>query len=247
MQRIENVYVIGVDCIVDYYNIFIKDYRLKLIDETVFKHEGSKWTFVSENIANKEVIDYIFNEYKSDIIVNLVVEVGIKTNLEPYIQSNHIGFYNILEAYRHSYDNGEKWIEYLIYNSSSSIFRFIKKSLYNIDDKVDNPVLLYVATKKSNELMDHAYSKLYNIPSIGLRFFTVCGLVGRLDAVYFGFINKLRNVETIKLLKYRNCKCDFTYAGDIVEVVIYVIKNFIIYNIGNSYPENLLEFVDILQ
>ena len=221
--------------------------------------------FYYGNISDRKLIDKIFEEHRPDIVVNLAAQAGVRysiSNPDAYIESNLIGFYNILEACRHSYDDGNKGVEHLVYASSSSVYGSNKKVPYSTDDKVDNPVSLYAATKKSNELMAHAYSKLYNIPSTGLRFFTVYGPAGRPDMAYFGFTNKLRNNETIKIFNYGNCKRDFTYIDDIVEGVPRVMKKaperktgedglpippYAVYNIGNSHPENLLEFVDILQ
>jgi nucleoside-diphosphate-sugar epimerase len=218
-----------------------------------------------EAIADKALVDSIFNKYKPDIVVNLAAQAGVRysiSNPDAYIESNLIGFYNILEACRHSYDDGAKGVEHLVYASSSSVYGSNKKVPYSTEDKVDNPVSLYAATKKSNELMAHAYSKLYNIPSTGLRFFTVYGPAGRPDMAYFGFTNKLLKGETIQIFNYGNCKRDFTYVDDIVEGVILVMqappekKNgedglpippYAVYNIGNNQPENLLDFVDILQ
>ena len=257
--------IIGVDNMNDYYDVKIKEYRLKEIEDEVIKHKGSKFVFYKANIAHKQVIDSIFNEYKPDVVVNLAAQAGVRysiSNPDAYIESNLIGFYNILEACRHSYDNGEKGVEHLVYASSSSVYGSNKKVPYSTDDKVDNPVSLYAATKKSNELMAHAYSKLYNIPSTGLRFFTVYGPAGRPDMAYFGFTNKLLKGDKIQIFNYGNCKRDFTYVDDIVEGVKRVMQKpplrqngedglpippYKVYNIGNSHPENLLEFVDILQ
>ena len=220
---------------------------------------------VSGDISDKNVIDKIFSDYKPSVVVNLAAQAGVRysiTNPDAYIQSNLIGFYNILEACRHSYDNGETGVEHLVYASSSSVYGTNKKVPYSTDDKVDNPVSLYAATKKSNELMAHAYCKLYNIPATGLRFFTVYGPAGRPDMAYFGFTNKLLKGETIQIFNYGNCKRDFTYVDDIVEGVKRVMQGaperkngedglplppYAVYNIGNQNPENLLDFVDILQ
>ena len=244
--------VIGLDNMNDYYDVRIKEARLTELQ----KFEN--YTFVKGNLADKELIDSIFEQYHPDIVVNLGAQAGVRysiTNPDAYIESNMIGFYNILEACRH-YP-----VEHLVYASSSSVYGSNKKVPYSTDDKVDNPVSLYAATKKSNELMAHAYSKLYNIPSTGLRFFTVYGPAGRPDMAYFGFTNKLVNGETIKIFNYGNCKRDFTYVDDIVEGVVRVMakapekKNgedglpippYAVYNIGNSNPENLLDFVQIL-
>ena len=256
--------IIGIDNMNDYYDVSIKEYRLKKIEDLVEK-TNNKWSFYIGNIADKNLIDKIFDEHKPDIVVNLAAQAGVRysiSNPDAYIESNLVGFYNILEACRHSYDNGQKGVDHLVYASSSSVYGSNKKVPYSTDDKVDNPVSLYAATKKSNELMAHAYSKLYNIPSTGLRFFTVYGPAGRPDMAYFGFTNKLRNNETIKVFNYGNCKRDFTYIDDIVEGIVRVMKKapekkkgedglpippYKVYNIGNNHPENLLEFVDILQ
>lgn len=264
LKDYENIHIIGIDNMNDYYDVSIKEYRLKKIEELVEK-TNNKWSFYIGNIADKQLVDKIFNEYKPNIVVNLAAQAGVRysiTNPDAYIESNMIGFYNILEACRHSYDNGQKGVDHLVYASSSSVYGSNKKIPYSTNDKVDNPVSLYAATKKSNELMAHAYSKLYNIPSTGLRFFTVYGPAGRPDMAYFGFTNKLRNNETIKIFNYGNCKRDFTYIDDIVEGIVRVMKKapkrmngedglpippYKVYNIGNNQPENLLEFVDILQ
>lgn len=257
--------IIGIDNMNDYYDVSIKEYRLKKILSLMEKYEASSWSFIKGNIADKTMIDSIFKNYKPDIVVNLAAQAGVRysiSNPDAYIESNLIGFYNILEACRHSYDDGAKGVDHLVYASSSSVYGSNKKVPYSTDDKVDNPVSLYAATKKSNELMAHAYSKLYNIPSTGLRFFTVYGPAGRPDMAYFGFTNKLRKGKTIEIFNYGNCKRDFTYVDDIVEGVKRVIQKppvrkngedglpippYAVYNIGNSSPENLLEFVDILQ
>ena len=244
--------VVGLDNMNDYYDVRIKEARLAELQ----KFEN--YTFVKGNLADKALINSIFEQYHPDIVVNLGAQAGVRysiTNPDAYIESNMIGFYNILEACRH-YP-----VEHLVYASSSSVYGSNKKVPYSTDDKVDNPVSLYAATKKSNELMAHAYSKLYNIPSTGLRFFTVYGPAGRPDMAYFGFTNKLVNGETIKIFNYGNCKRDFTYVDDIVEGVVRVMKKppekkngedglpippYAVYNIGNSNPENLLDFVQIL-
>ena len=251
---VKNIKVIGIDSITDYYDVNIKYERLKEIEAI-----GGDWTFVHDSIAYKEIIEEIFSKNKISVVVNLAAQAGVRysiTNPDAYIQSNLIGFYNILEACRHHE------VEYLVYASSSSVYGSNKKVPYSTDDKVDNPVSLYAATKKSNELMAHAYSKLYNIPSTGLRFFTVYGPAGRPDMAYFGFTNKLVKGETIKIFNYGNCKRDFTYVDDIVEGIMRVMQHapekqngedglpippYKVYNIGNSHPENLLEFVSILQ
>lgn len=258
------VNLIGIDNLNDYYDVSIKDWRLSQIQQCADEHSDSSWTFVRGSIADKELINQIFKNYQPDIVVNLAAQAGVRysiSNPDVYIESNIIGFYNILEACRHSYDDGAKGVEHFVYASSSSVYGSNKKVPYSTDDKVDNPVSLYAATKKSNELLAHAYSKLYNIPSTGLRFFTVYGPAGRPDMAYFGFTNKLRNGQTIEIFNYGNCKRDFTYVDDIVEGVIRVIGGapekktgedglpvppYNIYNIGNSSPENLLDFVQIL-
>ena len=249
-----NIKVIGIDSITDYYDVNIKYERLKEIESL-----DRDWTFVRASIADKDVVERIFSENKISVVVNFAAQAGVRysiTNPDAYVQSNLIGFYNILEACRHHE------VEHLVYASSSSVYGSNKKVPYSIDDKVDNPVSLYAATKKSNELMAHAYSKLYNIPSTGLRFFTVYGPAGRPDMAYFGFTDKLVKGETIKIFNYGNCKRDFTYVDDIVEGVVRVMQHapekengedglpippYKVYNIGNSHPENLLEFVTILQ
>lgn len=259
------IHIVGIDNLNDYYDVSIKEYRLKQIESLVEKNSGSVWKFIKGSIADKKMVDEVFSEYKPSVVVNLAAQAGVRysiTNPDVYIESNLIGFYNILEACRHSYDNGECGVEHLVYASSSSVYGSNKKVPYSTDDKVDNPVSLYAATKKSNELMAHAYSKLYNIPSTGLRFFTVYGPAGRPDMAYFGFTNKLLAGDTIQIFNYGNCKRDFTYVDDIVEGVKRVMRAppekkkgedglpippYKVYNIGNSHPENLLEFVDILQ
>lgn len=265
LKEVNPVHIIGIDNMNDYYDVSIKEYRLKQIEGLAAEHPDSSWRFVKGSIADKELVDSLFEEYNPAVVVNLAAQAGVRysiTNPDVYIQSNLIGFYNILEACRHSYDGGQAGVEHLVYASSSSVYGTNKKVPYSTEDKVDNPVSLYAATKKSNELMAHAYSKLYNIPSTGLRFFTVYGPAGRPDMAYFGFTNKLRNNETIQIFNYGNCKRDFTYVDDIVEGVKRVmqaapekkmgedglpIPPYAVYNIGNSHPENLLEFVDILQ
>lgn len=261
----ESMTVIGLDNMNDYYDVAIKDYRLDEIDKLLTDNIQVKWEFVKGDLADKHLIDKLFAEYEFDIVVNLAAQAGVRysiINPDAYINSNIIGFYNILEACRHSYDNGKKGVEHLVYASSSSVYGGNKKVPFSTDDKVDNPVSLYAATKKSNELMAHSYSKLYNIPSTGLRFFTVYGPAGRPDMAYFGFTNKLIKGETIQIFNYGNCKRDFTYVDDIVEGVMRVMQGapqrnngddglplppYAVYNIGNSAPENLLDFVDILQ
>ena len=265
LRTTEPVHIVGIDNMNDYYDVSIKEYRLQQIEEEVKKHTDSSWHFVKSSIADKALIDQIFTDFRPAVVVNLAAQAGVRysiTNPDVYIESNLIGFYNILEACRHSYDNNATGVEHLVYASSSSVYGSNKKIPYSTDDKVDNPVSLYAATKKSNELMAHAYSKLYNIPSTGLRFFTVYGPAGRPDMAYFGFTNKLRAGDTIQIFNYGNCKRDFTFVDDIVEGVKRVMqaapkkKNgedglpippYAVYNIGNNQPENLLDFVDILQ
>lgn len=257
--------IIGLDNLNDYYDVNIKHWRLSEINTCVSEHPDSFYQFYQGDLADKALVDQIFNQHKPEIVVNLAAQAGVRysiTNPDAYIQSNLIGFYNILEACRHSYDNGAKGVEHLVYASSSSVYGTNKKVPYSTDDKVDNPVSLYAATKKSNELMAHSYSKLYNIPSTGLRFFTVYGPAGRPDMAYFGFTDKLLKGDTIQIFNYGNCKRDFTYIDDIVEGVKRVMQGapekkngedglpippYAVYNIGNSNPENLLDFVDILQ
>ena len=251
--------VVGIDNMNDYYDVRLKEERLKDLEQY------SNFTFVKGTIADKELINEIFVTYQPQIVVNLAAQAGVRysiTNPDTYIEANLIGFYNILEACRHSYEQYEGGVEHLVYASSSSVYGSNKKVPYSTDDKVDNPVSLYAATKKSNELMAHAYSKLYNIPSTGLRFFTVYGPAGRPDMAYFGFTNKLREGKKIQIFNYGNCKRDFTYVDDIVEGVMRVmakapakqvgedglpIPPYKVYNIGNNSPENLLDFVTILQ
>ena len=265
LREVHPVHIIGIDNMNDYYDVSIKEYRLQQIEKLAEQNPESSWKFIKGSIADKALIDQIFEEYKPAVVVNLAGQAGVRysiTNPDVYIESNLIGFYNILEACRHSYDNGQTGVEHLVYASSSSVYGSNKKVPYSTEDKVDNPVSLYAATKKSNELMAHAYSKLYNIPSTGLRFFTVYGPAGRPDMAYFGFTNKLKNNDTIQIFNYGNCKRDFTYVDDIVEGIKRVmqaapekvtgedglpIPPYKVYNIGNSHPENLLEFVDILQ
>ena len=258
LDTVSPVTIVGMDNLNDYYDVSIKNWRLDQIQASVAKHPGSAWTFVKGDIADRAAVDRIFAEWKPDVVVNLAALAGVRysiTNPDSYIQSNLIGFYNILEACRHSP------VAHLVYASSSSVYGTNKKVPYSTEDKVDNPVSLYAATKKSNELMAHAYSKLYNIPSTGLRFFTVYGPAGRPDMAYFGFTNKLRKGQTIQIFNYGNCKRDFTYVDDIVEGVLRVMQGapekkngedglpippYAVYNIGNSNPENLLDFVQIL-
>lgn len=265
-----DIRIIGIDHMNDYYDVRLKEYRLSMLSSQPSSADNHNFVFIKESIANKEVINKIFAEYKPDVVVNLAAQAGVRysiTNPDAYIESNLIGFYNILEACRHSYDGVNedseyKGVEHLIYASSSSVYGSNKKTPYSTDDKVDNPVSLYAATKKSDELLAHAYSKLYNIPSTGLRFFTVYGPAGRPDMAYFGFTNKLRAGQIIQIFNYGNCKRDFTYVDDIVEGVVRVMQKapekksgedglplppYKVYNIGNQNPENLLYFVDILQ
>ena len=255
LKEVEGVKVIGLDNMNDYYDVNIKNYRLEQLSEV-----GGDWTFIKGDLSDKQTINGIFSQYHPNVVVNLGAQAGVRysiTNPDAYIKSNMIGFYNILEACRN-----EEALEHLVYASSSSVYGTNKTVPYSTDDKVDNPVSLYAATKKSNELMAHAYSKLYNIPSTGLRFFTVYGPAGRPDMAYFGFTNKLVNRETIKIFNYGNCMRDFTFIDDIVEGVIRVMKGapekktgedglpvppYAVYNIGNNAPENLLDFVTILQ
>ena len=258
LDTVSPVTIVGMDNLNDYYDVSIKNWRLDQIQASAAKHPGSAWTFVKGDIADRAAVDRIFAEWKPDVVVNLAAQAGVRysiTNPDAYIQSNLIGFYNILEACRHHP------VKHLVYASSSSVYGTNKKVPYSTEDKVDNPVSLYAATKKSNELMAHAYSKLYNIPSTGLRFFTVYGPAGRPDMAYFGFTNKLRKGQTIQIFNYGNCKRDFTYIDDIVEGVLRVMQGapekkngedglpippYAVYNIGNSNPENLLDFVQIL-
>lgn len=258
-KQIDNAVVIGIDNMNDYYDPRLKEERLASLQQY------DCFTFYKGNIADKVFIESIFKEFQPQIVVNLAAQAGVRysiTNPDAYIESNLIGFYNILEACRHSYEGYEGGVQHLIYASSSSVYGSNAKIPYSVDDKVDNPVSLYAATKKSNELMAHAYSKLYNIPSTGLRFFTVYGPAGRPDMAYFGFTNKLVKGEKIQIFNYGNCKRDFTYVDDIVEGVVRVMSKaperkigedglpippYAVYNIGNSQPENLLDFVDILQ
>ena len=269
LNEFDNITVIGIDSITDYYDVNIKYERLKEIENIIDVNSrqinsnsrsiNNTWTFIKGNIADKSLIDKVFTDNNIDVVVNLAAQAGVRysiTNPDAYIESNLIGFYNILEACRHHE------VSHLVYASSSSVYGSNKKVPYSTDDKVDNPVSLYAATKKSNELMAHAYSKLYNIPSTGLRFFTVYGPAGRPDMAYFGFTDKLVKGETIKIFNYGNCKRDFTYVDDIVEGVIRVMQHapekkngedglpippYKVYNIGNNSPENLLDFVTILQ
>ena len=254
-KTVEGIKIVGLDNLNDYYDVSIKEYRLKEIENL---YGNKNWIFIKGNIADKPLVDSLFKEYKFNVVVNLAAQAGVRysiTNPDVYIESNIIGFYNILEACRHNP------VEHLVYASSSSVYGTNKKIPYSTEDKVDNPVSLYAATKKSNELLAHAYSKLYNIASTGLRFFTVYGPAGRPDMAYFGFTNKLIKGETIEIFNFGNCKRDFTFVDDIVEGVKRVmtcaplkeqgedglpIPPYRVYNIGNNSPENLLDFVDIL-
>ncbi len=259
LREYEGIHIVGLDNVNDYYDVSLKEYRLQQIDELLAKVSGTL-AFIKGNIADKAVITEVFANYRPSVVVNLAAQAGVRYSIEnpdAYIEANLIGFYNILEACRHSYDEGNVAVEHLVYASSSSVYGSNKKIPYSTEDKVDNPVSLYAATKKSNELLAHAYSKLYGIPSTGLRFFTVYGPAGRPDMAYFGFTNKLVNNETIKIFNYGNCKRDFTYVDDIVKGVHEVMQRkplanesgvpYKVYNIGNNQPENLLDFVDILQ
>ena len=257
-KDVKSATIVGIDNMNDYYDVTLKDFRLTALN-ALNGQRGNQWVFVKGDISDKVTIDAIFEEYKPAVVVNLAAQAGVRysiTNPDAYILSNLIGFYNILEACRHHP------VEHLVYASSSSVYGSNKKVPYSTDDKVDNPVSLYAATKKSNELMAHAYSKLYNIPSTGLRFFTVYGPAGRPDMAYFGFTNKLREGKTIEIFNFGNCKRDFTYVDDIVEGVVRIMQGapekqlgedglplppYAVYNIGNNSPENLLTFVDILQ
>ena len=259
MKTVGNIKIVGIDNMNDYYDVSIKEYRLKEIEKLADEKSECEWIFIKGNIADRKLIDECFEKYSFDVVVNLAAQAGVRysiTNPDVYIESNIIGFYNILEACRNHP------VEHLVYASSSSVYGSNKKIPYSTDDKVDNPVSLYAATKKSNELMAHSYSKLYNIPSTGLRFFTVYGPAGRPDMAYFGFTNKLRAGDNIQIFNFGNCKRDFTFVDDIVEGVKRVMQcapekengedglpvpPYRVYNIGNNSPENLLDFVDILQ
>lgn len=259
MKTVDSIKIVGIDNMNDYYDVSIKEYRLREIEKLAAEKPSCEWTFIKGNIADRVLIDECFAKYGFDVVVNHAAQAGVRysiTNPDVYIESNIIGFYNILEACRNNP------VEHLVYASSSSVYGSNKKIPYSTDDKVDNPVSLYAATKKSNELMAHSYSKLYNIPSTGLRFFTVYGPAGRPDMAYFGFTNKLRAGDNIQIFNFGNCKRDFTFVDDIVEGVKRVmqcapekengedglpIPPYRVYNIGNNSPENLLDFVDILQ
>lgn len=255
----DGIKIIGLDNLNDYYDVSLKEFRLKQIQSVCGESTGS-FTFIKGDLADRPLVDEIFHKYQPAVVVNLAAQAGVRysiANPDAYIQSNMIGFYNILEACRHSYDNGAAGVEHLVYASSSSVYGSNHKIPYSTEDKVDNPVSLYAATKKSNELFAHAYAKLYGIPSTGLRFFTVYGPAGRPDMAYFSFTNKLLAGEKIQIFNYGNCKRDFTYVDDIVTGVIEVMQRsplpnedgvkYKVYNIGNQQPENLLDFVDILQ
>ena len=258
LEKVEGVTVVGIDNMNDYYEVSLKEYRLEKL------RQYPNFVFLQMNIADKAAVNEAFAAYKPAVVVNLAAQAGVRYSIshpDVYIESNLIGFYNLLEACRHSYDGGETGVEHLVYASSSSVYGGNKKVPFSTDDKVDNPVSLYAATKKSDELLAHAYSKLYNIPSTGLRFFTVYGPAGRPDMAYFGFTNKLRAGQTIQIFNYGNCKRDFTYVDDIVEGILRVMRGaperltgedglplppYAVYNIGGSRPENLLDFVQIL-
>ena len=262
----DNIHVVGIDSMNDYYEVSLKEYRLSGLHTFAKAREGAgcRFSFIRGNMADKPTVDTLFAEYRPDIVVNLAAQAGVRYSIDHpdvYIESNLIGFYNILEDCRHSYDGGATGVEHLVYASSSSVYGSNRKMPYSTDDKVDNPVSLYAATKKSDELLAHAYAKLYNIPRTGLRFFTVYGPAGRPDMAYFGFTNKLRAGDTIEIFNYGNCKRDFTYIDDIVEGILRVMAKaparsagedglpvppYKLYNIGNSHPENLLDFVQIL-
>jgi nucleoside-diphosphate-sugar epimerase len=265
LKNFSNVNIVGFDNMNDYYDVSIKEYRLNEIKQIAAGIKGSSWTFVKGELADKATINALFAKYHFDLVVNLAAQAGVRYSIshpDAYIESNIIGFYNILEACRHSYDNGSKGVEHLVYASSSSVYGGNKKVPYSTDDKVDNPMSLYAATKKSNELLAHAYSKLYDIPCTGLRFFTVYGPAGRPDMAYFGFTNKLVNGKDIEIFNYGHCERDFTFVDDIVKGIALVMSHaperkkgedglpvppYAVYNIGNSHPENLLTFIDILQ
>ena len=259
--------IVGLDNLNDYYDVAIKEFRLEqiAIEEKMAEEKGNRWVFVKGSIADSVLVQETFAKYQPRVVVNLAAQAGVRYSIshpEEYMESNMMGFYQILEACRHSYDDGKAGVEHLVYASSSSVYGSNKKVPYSTKDQVDHPVSLYAATKKSNELMAHAYAKLYNIPSTGLRFFTVYGPAGRPDMAYFGFTNKLLKGETIEIFNYGNCKRDFTYIDDIVTGVQLVMQKppirengedglpippYALYNIGNNQPENLLDFVDILQ
>lgn len=259
LRTVRDVRIVGIDNMNDYYDVALKEYRLKQIEETAAGVTG-QFTLIKGSIADKELVNQCFAQYQPEVVVNLAAQAGVRYSIENpdvYMESNLIGFYNMIEACRHSYDNGAEGVLHFVYASSSSVYGSNKKIPYSTEDKVDNPVSLYAATKKSNELLAHAYSKLYGIPSTGLRFFTVYGPAGRPDMAYFGFTNKLVNNQTIQIFNYGNCKRDFTYIDDIVTGITKVMETaplenedgvrYKIYNIGNHQPENLLDFVEILQ
>lgn len=263
LKKYNNVKIVGLDSMNDYYDVSLKEYRLKEIEKLAGATEGSEWIFVRGNIADRALVESLFEKYHFDIVVNLAAQAGVRysiINPDAYMESNIIGFYNILEACRGTMKTDHP-VQHLVYASSSSVYGNNKKIPYSTEDKTDNPISLYAATKKSNELMAHAYSKLYNIPSTGLRFFTVYGPAGRPDMAYFGFTNKLIRGETIEVFNYGNCQRDFTYVDDIVEGVMRVMTSapekangedglpippYRVYNIGNNSPENLLDFINIL-
>lgn len=259
LRTVRDVRIVGIDNMNDYYDVALKEYRLKQIEEIAAGVTG-QFTLIKGNIADKELVNQCFAQYQPGVVVNLAAQAGVRYSIENpdvYMESNLIGFYNMIEACRHSYDNGAEGVLHFVYASSSSVYGSNKKIPYSTEDKVDNPVSLYAATKKSNELLAHAYSKLYGIPSTGLRFFTVYGPAGRPDMAYFGFTNKLVNNQMIQIFNYGNCKRDFTYIDDIVTGITKVMETaplenedgvrYKIYNIGNHQPENLLNFVEILQ
>ena len=259
LRTVRDVRIVGIDNMNDYYDVALKEYRMKQIEETAAGVTG-QFTLIKGSIADKELVNQCFAQYQPGVVVNLAAQAGVRYSIENpdvYMESNLIGFYNMIEACRHSYDNGAEGVLHFVYASSSSVYGSNKKIPYSTEDKVDNPVSLYAATKKSNELLAHAYSKLYGIPSTGLRFFTVYGPAGRPDMAYFGFTNKLVNNQTIQIFNYGNCKRDFTYIDDIVTGITKVMETaplenedgvrYKIYNIGNHQPENLLDFVEILQ
>ena len=264
LRDIEDINIIGIDNMNDYYDVSLKEYRLQKIQEQLCSVSG-KFKFIKADIADKAVVEVLFSIYQPEVVVNLAAQAGVRysiVNPDAYIESNLKGFYNILEACRHSYDENGKGVEHLVYASSSSVYGTNKKVPYSVGDKVDDPVSLYAATKKSDELLAHAYSKLYSIPATGLRFFTVYGPAGRPDMAYFNFTNKLLKGQKIQLFNYGNCMRDFTYIDDVVEGIVKVIQGapeqktgddglpiapYALYNIGNHDPVNLLEFVDILQ
>lgn len=265
LRNYPSVTIVGIDNLNDYYDVSLKQCRLKQMEEAARGHSESRWFFVRGSIADRELVRSLFEEYRPSVVVNLAAQAGVRYSIEnpdAYIEANIVGFYNLLEECRHSYDGGAAGVEHLIYASSSSVYGTNDKVPYSVEDKVDNPVSLYAATKRSDELMAHAYSKLYDIPSTGLRFFTVYGPAGRPDMAYFGFTDKLRSGRTIEIFNYGNCKRDFTYIDDIVEGIRLVMEAppergcgedglplapCALYNIGNSSPESLLDFVNILQ